>query len=100
MNNKSVVNKSIDNSNVSTNDILVELKDENNRLNNELLFANKCLNVLNKFKSYLYLNYINKCKCDQSLDKNSNQLKDLEIEFNSLINEKQTKDIEINNKFD
>src|SRR5260370_38645194 len=92
----------MDKSIIKINDILEELKDENNRLNNELLFANKCLNVLNKFKSYLYSNYINKCKCDQSFDNNSNQLKDFENEFNSIINEKQIKNnnnIEINNNF-
>src|SRR2546421_3620365 len=40
-------------SSMETNDIFDELIAENKRLFNELLFANKCLNVLMKFKSHL-----------------------------------------------
>ena len=38
---------------IKVNDIFDELSEENKRLNNELLFANNCLNVLNKFKVLL-----------------------------------------------
>ena len=46
------------------NDVFDELKEENNRLYNELLFADKCLKSLIKFKtfidkiSYLFENYL------------------------------------------
>ncbi len=59
------------------------------RLNNELLFANKCLNVFNQFKYYLYNNYINKCKFNHIFnDFNSNQLKNLEKKFDSICGQK------------
>jgi hypothetical protein len=39
---------------IRINHIFDELIEENKRLKNELLFANKRLNVFNEFKSYLY----------------------------------------------
>ena len=44
------INKVID-----VNDVLVELREENNRLLNELLFANKCLTILCEFKIFVDL---------------------------------------------
>ena len=41
---------------VLVNDIFDELFDENKRLLNELLFADKCIKVLNKIKTFLDLN--------------------------------------------
>src|SRR5882757_3448721 len=38
---------------IEINDILEELMNENKRLVNDLLFANKCINVLLQFKRYL-----------------------------------------------
>ena len=41
---------------IVVNDVLEELNEENKRLFNELLFANKCLKVLNEFKNFVELN--------------------------------------------
>ena len=41
---------------VLVNDIFDDLFDENKRLLNELLFADKCINLLNKIKTFLDLN--------------------------------------------
>ncbi len=74
---------------IRINHIFDELIEENKRLKNELLFANKRLNVFNEFKSYLYQNYINKCKSNHIFnDFNSNQLKHLEKEFDSICGQK------------
>jgi hypothetical protein len=83
------MNNSENNTCIQINDIFDELIEENKRLNNELMFANKCLNVLNEFKSYLYNNYINKCKCNHIFnDFISNQFKYLEKEFDSICGQK------------
>jgi hypothetical protein len=72
---------------IRVNDIFDELSHENNRLENELLFANKCINILYKFK--YYLNRI----CDNfgdNLDpKLAQELNQLEIEYKVIIDEKQ-----------
>ena len=41
---------------IVVNDVLEELNEENKRLFEELLFANKCLKVLNEFKNFVELN--------------------------------------------
>ena len=41
---------------IVVNDVLEELNEENKRLLEELLFANKCLKVLNEFKNFVELN--------------------------------------------
>ena len=41
---------------VLVNDIFDDLFNENKRLLNELLFANKCIEVLNEIKTFLDLN--------------------------------------------
>ena len=69
--------------NIKVNDIFDELSDENNRLNNELMFANNCLNVLNKIKVLLNKFCLKYETIIDSEDKQElNQLKD---EFNSVI---------------
>src|SRR5260370_31462165 len=69
---------------IELNDIFDELREENKRLNNELLFANKCLNVLNKFK--IHLNNIYQ-KFDSIIDsKHKQELNELEIEFKNINN--------------
>jgi hypothetical protein len=40
---------------IKINDIFNELKQQNKRLGNELMFANKCVVILIKFKSYLII---------------------------------------------
>ena len=46
---------------INVNDIFDDLKEENERLLNELLFADKCLKYLTEFKSFvdLVINKIN-----------------------------------------
>ena len=67
---------------IKVNDIFDELSDENKRLNNELMFANNCINVLNKFK--LFLNEIS-VKYETIIDSEDKQnFNRLNEEFNSL----------------
>jgi len=72
---------------IQINDIFDDINQENNRLKNELLFANKCINILYKFK--YYLNRI----CDNfgnNLDqKLAQELNKLEEDYKELIEEKQ-----------
>ena len=72
---------------IEVNDIFDELSEENKRLNNVLMFANNCLNVLNKFK--LFLNKI--CLIFESNLKSEDkqELNQLENEFNSIIDSKE-----------
>ena len=72
---------------IKVNDIFDELSEENKRLNKELMFANNCLNVLNKFK--LFLNKI--CLIFESNLKSEDkqELNQLEEEFNSIIDSKE-----------
>ena len=68
--------------NIKVNDIFDELLAENKRLLNELLFSQKCLNVLNKIK--IHLNLIHN-KYENIIDSEDKQL------FNELTEEyKQT----------
>ena len=61
----------IKNSQIVVNDVLEELNEENKRLFNELLFADKCLKVLIEFKSFVELNS-NQFK--RNLEENNKQL--------------------------
>ncbi len=98
------------------NDVLSELRAENDRLSGELVFANKCLHVLLKFKHYFYKNYLNvnnsNTQCYQTINESlnalngnnsDNDLKELENEFDVLLRERNAKmyqflnDNEINN---
>ena len=57
-------------SSILINDLFEELSEENKRLLNELMFANKCLNILIRFKTFIDLN------CDKlktNLDSNECQ---------------------------
>ena len=70
---------------IRINDIFDDLSEENKRLNNELMFANNCLNILNKFKIILkrfYENYETFIKLEDK-----QHLIELEDEFNSIIEE-------------
>ena len=77
-------------SSVVVNDVLEELSEENNRLLNELLFANKCLKVLSQFKTFIDFH----SKQFKSV-LNENNFKEFE-ELNQKLNEIV---IKINNKF-
>ena len=46
--NSKIKHKDLD---IKVNDIFDELSEENKRLNEELIFTNNCLNVLNRFKA-------------------------------------------------
>ena len=68
---------------IVVNDLFDELSEENKRLFNELLFANKCLNKLQEFKYSFYL-YSNKIR--QSLESNEWQiLEKLLQELNGFV---------------
>src|ERR1700712_816455 len=72
---------------IKVNDIFDELSEENKRLNEELMFANNCLNVLNKFKSLLNKICV---KFETIIDSEDKQeLNQLEDEFNSFIKSKE-----------
>ncbi len=86
------------------NDVLSELRAENDRLSGELVFANKCLHVLLKFKHYFYKNYLNvnnsNTQCYQTINESlnalngnnsDNDLKELENEFDVLLRERNAK---------
>ncbi len=72
---------------IKVNDIFDELIEENKRLLNELLFANKCLNVFIDFKTKLNVIFD-----DLRLKLNSNEIKlfeDLDNKYKEVLNEKQ-----------
>ena len=86
-------------SSIVVNDVLEELSEENNRLLNELLFANKCLKVLSQFKTFIDL--ISK-KLIQSLDKNQCKIyHSLNENVSQVMNEMKNnfKSIETNEEF-
>ena len=56
---------------ILVNDVLEELNEENKRLFNELLFADKCLKVLIEFKSFVELNSNN---FKLNLEENNNKI--------------------------
>jgi len=47
---------------IEVNDVFEELKEENNRLSKQLLFAEKCFELFEKFRNCLN-SYNNNCKC-------------------------------------
>jgi hypothetical protein len=71
-------------SQISINDILDELKEENKRLSNELLFAQKCIKLLEKYRNCLK-SFNNNCNCDQNIN-NKLFFKNLEKEFEYVFN--------------
>jgi len=80
---------------ININDIFDELNDENLRLRNELLFANKYNNILHKFKYYLDKIAI-KCQCFEST---KYELQLIYGEFNEFIKEKNQKQLILGNSF-
>ena len=74
------------NSQIVVNDVLEELNEENKRLFNELLFADKCLKILIEFKSFVELNS-NQFKLN--LDENNKQLyEELSEKVKQVLDEK------------
>ena len=67
------------------NDIFDQLKHENNRLLNELLFAQKNIQLLENFRDFS-LKFSSKCICDQNIDYEK-QLNGLENNYQIFINE-------------
>ena len=49
------------------NDIFDELKQQNNRLKNELLLAQKCVHLLEKYRNCL-MHFSLHCKCDENIN--------------------------------
>lgn len=72
---------------IEAEDVFEELKQENRRLLNELIFAEKCINLLEKFRTNLK-SFNNNCKCDET------------IEYKLSFNELETKYKFIKRQFD
>ena len=72
---------------IRVNDIFDELSEENKRLNEELMFANNCLKVLNEFKSLLNKFYLKFHTIIDSEDKQ--EFSRLQEMFTSLTKPKQ-----------
>ena len=73
---------------VEVSNIFDDLLTENQRLLNQLVFADKCLNVLNKFKTFVDLVFNN-----YKIDFNSNDsqnYKTLKEEVEEVLNDSQT----------
>jgi hypothetical protein len=68
------------------NDLFVELKNENKRLLNELLFAQKLIKLFENYRNYLNV-FHNNCKCDQNIE-NKSIFNDLENEYKCVFDEK------------
>ena len=74
-------------SSILINDIFEELSEENKRLLNELMFANKCLNVLIRFKTFIDFIFN---KIETNLDSNNCQkFKELRKEVEDIFEEKE-----------
>ena len=71
-------------SEIIINDLFVELKEENNRLLNELLLTQKCVHLLEKYRNCL-ISFSNNCKCHQNIN-NKNIINLLENEYKSVFN--------------
>ena len=94
---------------IDVNDVLEELKEENNRLLNELLFANKCLTILCEFKIFVDLisikfkenlksNETKKFrqlseKVDQTIRTTNIDIKTIKSEINEEFGEQEVRDI-------
>jgi hypothetical protein len=70
---------------IDVNDLLEELREENNTLLKQLLFAQKCQKLLQKYRNNLNNICIN-CKCDQNFE-NKLILNNLEIEYKCISEE-------------
>jgi hypothetical protein len=70
---------------IDVNDLLEELREENNTLFKQLLFAQKCQKLLQKYRNNLNNVYIN-CKCDQNFE-NKLIFNNLEIEYKCISEE-------------
>jgi hypothetical protein len=74
---------------------MIELKEENKRLSNELLFAQKCIQLLEKYRNCLK-SFNNNCNCDQNIN-NKNKFNLLENEYKVVFNNNNKQiDYEIN----
>jgi hypothetical protein len=73
----------------SMNSLLVELKKENNKLLTQLIFAQKCVKLLENYRNY-FIKFCNNCKCDQNIG-NKLVLKELEIDYKNIFNQKEVK---------
>jgi len=71
-------------SQVFINDLFDELKEENNRLLNQLLFAQKCIKLFENYRNFLN-SFCNNCKCDQNI-RNKLTFNDLENQYKSVFN--------------
>jgi hypothetical protein len=69
---------------ISVNDLFNELKEENNRLLDELLYAKKCVKLLENYRNFAK-NFLNKCECNLKID-NKIKLIELENEFQLIFN--------------
>jgi hypothetical protein len=86
---------------IDVNDLLEELREENNTLFKQLLFAQKCQKLLQKYRNNLNNIYIN-CKCDQSFQ-NKLIFNDLEIEYKCISEEYSQEfdnNLKVNNNLD
>jgi hypothetical protein len=70
---------------IDVNDLLEELREENNTLLKQLLFAQKCQKLLQKYRNNLNNICIN-CKCDQNFE-NKLIFNNLEIEYKCISEE-------------
>jgi hypothetical protein len=70
---------------IDVNDLFEELREENNTLLKQLLFAQKCQKLLEKYRNNLNNICIN-CKCDQNFE-NKLIFNDLETEYKSVSEE-------------
>jgi len=70
---------------IDVNDLLEELREENNTLLKQLLFAQKCQKLLQKYRNNLNNICIN-CKCDQNFE-NKLIFNNLEIEYKCVSEE-------------
>ena len=79
-------------SSIELNDCFNEMKAKNERLENELIFANKCLNVLNKIRVNLneILSFQTKPKQLILNEKYILKFKELDEEYNNILAEKET----------
>ncbi len=79
---------------ISVNDLFSELKEENNRLLDELLYAKKCVKLLENYRNFIK-NFLNRCECNLKID-NKIKLIELENEFELIFNN--NKRTQINNQ--
>ena len=82
---------------ILVNDIFDELREENNRLINELCFEKNINNILENFRNYSLI-IRNNCKCDQNIDI-FDKLNQLEIEYKNVKNCENNELFKIENSF-